>query len=534
MSSPITTLSALLARLNLPQQDQPIPSPDLAGAPWYIQVIAGIGAWFSALFLIAAVTSLFFTSLSQESVGPSFALIGGILLFIGLRAPRKAAFTRQFRTALLLGGHALVVAGVAIWGESLFAALLMTLLLLPLSHRFAHDFAYAFLAVVLVGVLWLLFWIEQEWSYLFDGFTLITFPLGALLLLRPIRQWELRPAGYALLLMSPALLALFPSAGVNLGFYHAATPYAGWPTHLLFALIAIAGCRHLFLDRLPKLWLAIGGALATVTLILPLNLGAALTLLLIAPILVNRVLTAFGVLLFVVGVMRFYLDLEITLLVKSLLLFIAGSITLLLAVSWRVWIGRAAQPQGEATAVSVKAATKTTRRKKASLLIVGLVLVLGLVNGQVWIKQRIVEQGVTMLLPLRPVDPRSLIQGDYMRLRYRVAGVDAALRQTLNREGTLVVSLDEQGIVTALRAHLGEPLAADEHLLRYRQRAPRRSRNADTLRLAPDAFFFQEGDAEQYERARYSVVQVAPDGHAVLVGLADETGARLNASSSNR
>ena len=56
----------------------------------------------------------------------------------------------------------------------------------------------------------------------------------------------------------------------------------------------------------------------------------------------------------------------------------------------------------------------------------GLALVLVLVNLLVLQKQRVLDGGRTVLLGLRPADPRSLMQGDYMELRYAEALVPAA------------------------------------------------------------------------------------------------------------
>jgi uncharacterized membrane-anchored protein len=39
--------------------------------------------------------------------------------------------------------------------------------------------------------------------------------------------------------------------------------------------------------------------------------------------------------------------------------------------------------------------------------------------------------------------------------------------------------------------------------------------------LVSDAWFFQEGDGERWEAARYGEFRVMPDGRALLVGLAD-------------
>ena len=39
--------------------------------------------------------------------------------------------------------------------------------------------------------------------------------------------------------------------------------------------------------------------------------------------------------------------------------------------------------------------------------------------------------------------------------------------------------------------------------------------------LVTDAWFFREGDGERWQKARYGEFRVAPDGRALLVGMAD-------------
>ena len=55
-------------------------------------------------------------------------------------------------------------------------------------------------------------------------------------------------------------------------------------------------------------------------------------------------------------------------------------------------------------------------------------LILAVVNLAIWQNERLIKQGETLLLELAPVDPRSLMQGDYMALRFAMAD---AIRQQL-------------------------------------------------------------------------------------------------------
>lgn len=153
----------------------------------------------------------------------------------------------------------------------------------------------------------------------------------------------------------------------------------------------------------------------------------------------------------------------------------------------------------------------------------GLALVLIVVNLLVLQKQRVLDEGRTVLLALRPVDPRSLMQGDYMVLRYAEALVPAA-EAAPAVDGRMVVALDGDGVATFRRFDDGRALAGDEQYLRYRIRAPlgvSRSAEAAELHIGAESFLFQEGHADAYALARYGVLKVAPDGSSVLAGLAD-------------
>lgn len=141
-------------------------------------------------------------------------------------------------------------------------------------------------------------------------------------------------------------------------------------------------------------------------------------------------------------------------------------------------------------------------------------LVLGVANLLIFQKEQLLASGQTIFLELAPVDPRSLIQGDYMDLRY------AATRDlpvdNLPTDGYLVLKLDSRNIATFNRIYQsGETLAADERLIRFRKR------NWD-VRLGAESFFFQEGHADYYDQARYAELRLAESGETVLVSLRGE------------
>ena len=136
-------------------------------------------------------------------------------------------------------------------------------------------------------------------------------------------------------------------------------------------------------------------------------------------------------------------------------------------------------------------------------------LIIVVVNFLIIKKENTIANGRTMLLRLAPVDPRSLIQGDYMVLRYAIAR-DIS-NAPLEEKGWIVVALDENDVATFVRVYKGESLQEGEHLLFYRNRGG--------LRLGAESFMFQEGDAARYSRARYGELKVNESGVSVLIGL---------------
>ncbi len=153
------------------------------------------------------------------------------------------------------------------------------------------------------------------------------------------------------------------------------------------------------------------------------------------------------------------------------------------------------------------------------LVIAGLVLALGVANHSIRVHQQVVDTGRQILLELRPVDPRSLIQGDYMLLRYSTTAFpEESSRETLPSRGTFVMSVDANGIATYARPDDGRPLVPSEVRLRFN-----RSGSFGDPGLGAETFNFEEGQAETYADAKYGVLRVDESGMSVLVGLADES-----------
>lgn len=162
-----------------------------------------------------------------------------------------------------------------------------------------------------------------------------------------------------------------------------------------------------------------------------------------------------------------------------------------------------------------------TERVRIMVMLALTLIILVVVNAQILDKENIVREGTTVLLRLEPVDPRSLLQGDYMALRYEMTGAVARAAEAAGvNDGVAVIRLGELNEAQFVAIHDGKELGDGEFLLRFRKRG-------ETVRLASDAFFFEEGAASLFDRARFGELRVAEDGEAVLTGLRDANGRRL-------
>jgi uncharacterized membrane-anchored protein len=149
--------------------------------------------------------------------------------------------------------------------------------------------------------------------------------------------------------------------------------------------------------------------------------------------------------------------------------------------------------------------------RKAVVLVAALAI-LGIVNFTIASREAMLATGRVILLELAPVDPRSLMQGDYMALRYRIADEAFGVsRGGPAADGYLVVEVDADRVARFLRRDDRTALAPGEARLRYRWR------NGPSF--ATNAYFFEEGAAKRYATARYGEFRVADDGEMILTGL---------------
>lgn len=150
------------------------------------------------------------------------------------------------------------------------------------------------------------------------------------------------------------------------------------------------------------------------------------------------------------------------------------------------------------------------------LIIFSTLLILGVVNLGIWQNEKLIQQGEVVLLELAPVDPRSLMQGDYMALRFAMADV---IKTQLNDTETpqashIIVELDAERRARFVAFDQQQPLKDGQLRLQFRQRHGQ-------IQFATNAFFFQEGTGERYEQAKYGLFRVDHTGNLLLTHLVD-------------
>jgi uncharacterized membrane-anchored protein len=172
-------------------------------------------------------------------------------------------------------------------------------------------------------------------------------------------------------------------------------------------------------------------------------------------------------------------------------------------------------------------------KKPLKWLAAGVVLlVLLATNVSIYQKEQLLTQGAVVILELAPVDPRSLMQGDYMALNYALT---QPLQQGLYQQaeacritgtpclpptGKLVVSVDEKQRAVSAEFDKGQPLGSQQRVMKYHL-------SGNTLNIGTPSYFFQEGHAERFAKARYGEFRVADDGTALLTYMLDDKGQRI-------
>lgn len=156
-----------------------------------------------------------------------------------------------------------------------------------------------------------------------------------------------------------------------------------------------------------------------------------------------------------------------------------------------------------------------SHRRVLLLVVVTVVALLTMVNWRIAQFEQLLQDGKVVRFALAPVDPRSIMQGDYMALEYAIAQeVRAALPEGMT-QGQLLLTLDSQKVAHFVGIYRDQPKAADQLTVDFRLRNHR-------VKLASNSFFFEEGQADYFSQAKYGEFRVSERGELLLVTLLDE------------
>lgn len=166
------------------------------------------------------------------------------------------------------------------------------------------------------------------------------------------------------------------------------------------------------------------------------------------------------------------------------------------------------------------------------------VAILVILNFVIYQKEEHISNGKSILLKLAPVDPRSLMQGDYMALRFEMArDIYRVLPHEQDKhrwigtsiegnDGYVLVNIDKDKVATFDSLYKGNVLKENQMLLQYRIRAGK-------VKFASNAFFFEEGTASAYEEAKYGEFKVNDAHELLLVDMYDENLVKIVAKQNN-
>ncbi len=520
--------------------------------PWYVQCLLGLSAWLATLLLLVFVA---FSGIINSEEG---ALIAGLVLCAaGVAVLRSDAgpFWRQCGTAMAFAGQILIIYGMSS-STSFSSACLFVLLLATAVYVLGPDVILRFLSGLLIamagaGLIWRGLAPELMRRDMLDA--LLDFDMAhAAFVWLPIavtgawatavlltvahrlggkRGHTLQPLAWAFLLSVQGMVWLASGLAIQ------QLPIV-WQVNPQTAVLVCAGALLPAAAALAVLWPRRRVLTAGVTWGVPIALlllalfwlpspGVAFALAwLLLGFGINQPRVAlFGVLSLLAYLGVYYYQLDVTLLQKAL--WLGGAAVLLFVLRGLVWlVPRLMRTQAPSHRAPLPPVSGALRWRTLAIL-GGLALVLVVANGGIWQREKLLATGKVVILELAPVDPRSLMQGDYMALNFAAGREVTRLRLGADRsddesvmgfepDGYVMLAVDGRGVSQAVRIQPdAKPHADTEVPLRYRVRD-------NSVRIVTNAYFFPEGEAKRYEVARFGELRVAENGEALLVRMLGE------------
>jgi uncharacterized membrane-anchored protein len=153
-----------------------------------------------------------------------------------------------------------------------------------------------------------------------------------------------------------------------------------------------------------------------------------------------------------------------------------------------------------------------TAKLNRLLVIAAVLLILATAGFSVYQFEQTLKTGRLVNIELAPVDPRSIMQGDYMALAF---ALDRVLPDDARHYSYAWLQVDDKQRASLHR--LSDTLPTEPELVAVLLR-----QRDGNISIGPNAFFFTEGSGELYEPARYGQFRIDANGKALLTGLLDE------------
>lgn len=162
----------------------------------------------------------------------------------------------------------------------------------------------------------------------------------------------------------------------------------------------------------------------------------------------------------------------------------------------------------------MKTSILTTNGQKWLLLVVVVQIVI--IAVLIVSKEALLRTGQTVRLELAPLDPRSLMQGDYVRLNYKISQLPPGADLGESHRVQLILHPDENGIFQFKEIYRkSKILAPDEVVITGRPAG-----DQNQLHFGIESYFVPEGTGIEVEHsAKYGIVEVNKKGDAMLISL---------------
>ncbi|OEF95873.1 GDYXXLXY domain-containing protein [Desulfuribacillus alkaliarsenatis] len=227
-----------------------------------------------------------------------------------------------------------------------------------------------------------------------------------------------------------------------------------------------------------------------------------------------------------------YYDLIWQLLHKSIAMIVLGVIVVV-AVNWieRKYSLKAETPDTDnpnTDASDGKSQVMIWSGVNKKLIISLIILQLLFLGVQIAVSEHALANGQQIKLQLEPVDPRSLMQGDYVILNYTISQPTAERERQWEREQQwdkdfrhgqrlrIVLAPDEDGVHQYKELYAGQQLAVDEVVINGTYRGWR-------VLYGIETYFVPEGTGLEVERAaNYAYVRISSRGNAIIERLSED------------